>query len=173
MVRQKIISNKSLLMHSTRVGLPAYIQSKSFPYKTWQPPNFRVYIPPKAPKETEDKPAEGSKAGDPKDGGMRSPDISKGLQLEDGILPLDPSKSPPVESADLDDSLSEQVGTDPDMVSCLDTAAIQPQPQDSTDPSQKQQGATSKKKGKGKKKKAASDDQGVQWLGDKVCSILF
>jgi len=172
-VRQKIISNKSLLIHSTRVGLPAYIQSKSFPYKTWQPPNFRVYIPQKTPKETENKPAECLNAGDPQRGGMSNMDIPKGAQSEDGIPPSDPSKTPLMEPADLDDSLSEQVGTDPDIVSCLDTPAIQTQPQDSTDPSRKQQGTTSKKKGKSKKKKAASDDQSVQWLGDKVHSISF
>lgn len=49
--RQKIISNKSLLTHATRVELPSFIQSKVFAYKTWLPPNFRVYVPPKAPKE--------------------------------------------------------------------------------------------------------------------------
>jgi endoribonuclease Dicer len=170
-VRQKIISNKSLLMHSTHVGLPAYIQSKSFPYKTWQPPNFRVIIPPKTPKGTEKKFAEGLKTGDPEGGGMKR-DISKAAQSEDGILALDPPKTPPVESVDLDDSLSEQVG-DPEVVSCLDTPAIQTQPRDSTDPSRKQQGTVSKKKGKSKKKKAASDEQGIQWLGDKVCSIML
>ncbi|KAF9534830.1 hypothetical protein CPB83DRAFT_901776 [Crepidotus variabilis] len=49
--RQKIISNRSLLFHAGRIGMPAYIQSKVFAYKAWQPPNFRVYIPPKTPKE--------------------------------------------------------------------------------------------------------------------------
>ena len=51
--RQKIISNKSLLNHATRVELPSFIQSKVFAYKTWLPPNFRVFVPPKIPKEHE------------------------------------------------------------------------------------------------------------------------
>ncbi|KAF9569018.1 ribonuclease III [Agrocybe pediades] len=41
-VRQKIISNKALFSHATRVGLAPYIQSKTFLYKSWQPPNFYV-----------------------------------------------------------------------------------------------------------------------------------
>jgi endoribonuclease Dicer len=65
--RQKIISNKSLLVHSTRIGLPAYIQSKVFAYKTWLPPKCRVYIPPKPPKEPEIKSSEQSIAGDKED----------------------------------------------------------------------------------------------------------
>jgi len=195
-VRQKIISNKSLLMHSTRVGLPAYIQSRVFPYKSWHPPNFRVYTPLKTPKEIENKPAEGSETGDAKNGGMTSTDISKGALSEaicdtnpkdhassnivnesspilvDGILPLYPSQTQPTESADQEDSLSEQAGADPDIVSCPDTPAIHPQPPHNTELSRKQTSTVSKKKGKSKKKKTASDDQGVQWLGDKVCSIL-
>lgn len=49
--RQKIISNRSLLFHASRIGMPAFIQSKAFAYKGWQPPNFRVYVPPKAAKD--------------------------------------------------------------------------------------------------------------------------
>lgn len=49
--RQKIISNRSLLFHASRIGMPAFIQSKAFAYKGWQPPNFQVYISPKAAKE--------------------------------------------------------------------------------------------------------------------------
>lgn len=36
--------------------MPAYIQSKVFAYKSWQPPNFRVHVPPKVPKEKEKEP---------------------------------------------------------------------------------------------------------------------
>ena len=56
--RQKIISNRSLLFHASRIGMPAYIQSKVFTYKSWQPPNFRVHIPLKASKEKEKEPEE-------------------------------------------------------------------------------------------------------------------
>jgi endoribonuclease Dicer len=195
-VRQKIISNKSLLMHSTRVGLPAYIQSKVFPYKSWHPPNFRVYTPLKTPKETENEPAEGLETGDAKKGGMRSTDTSKGALsgeaicntnpkdhassnivnegspiLVEGILFFSPSQTKVTESADREESLSEQAGADPDIISCPDTPAIHPQPPHNTEPSRKQPSTASKKKGKSKKK-TASDDQGVHWLGDKVCSTL-
>lgn len=174
-------------MHSTRVGLPAYIQSKVFPYKSWHPPNFRLYTPLKTPKETENKPAEGSEDADKPKGALleeatcnTNPEdhassniVNEGSPiLAGGILPLYPSQTQPTESADQEDSLSEQAGADPDIVSCPDTPAIQPQPPHNTEPSQKQTSTATKKKGKSKKKKTASDDQGVQWLGDKVCSIL-
>jgi endoribonuclease Dicer len=41
-VRQQIISNKSLLQNAIRVGLPSFIQSKPFTIKLWQPPNFSL-----------------------------------------------------------------------------------------------------------------------------------
>lgn len=192
-VRQKIISNKSLLMHSTRVGLPAYIQSKVFPYKSWHPPNFRVYTPLKTPKETENKPAEGSETGDARKGGMTSTDASKGALSEeaicntnpkdhassnivnerspilvDGTLPLCPSQAQPTESRDQEDSFSEPAGADPDIISSLDSPAIHPQSPRNTELSRTQTSTALKKKGKSKKKKTASDDQGVQWLGDKA-----
>jgi len=43
--------------------MPVYIQSKVFAYKGWHPPNFRVYVPPKASKESE-KEAQQQKEGD-------------------------------------------------------------------------------------------------------------
>lgn len=45
--RQRIISNRSLLKNADRSGLPQYIQSKPFTCKTWIPPNFKVFRPPK------------------------------------------------------------------------------------------------------------------------------
>ena len=184
-------------MHSTRVGLPAYIQSKVFPYKSWHPPNFRVYAPLKTPKETENKPPEGSETCEAKKGTMTSTDILKTASSEDvicntnrkdhacpnvvnedspilvdGILPSCSSQTQPTESVDQEDSISEQAGADPDIVSCLDTSAIHSHPPHNAEPSGKQISTASKKKGKSKKKKTASDDQGVQWLGDKVCSTL-
>jgi endoribonuclease Dicer len=41
-VRQQIISNKSLHQNAIRVGLPSFIQSKPFTIKLWQPPNFSL-----------------------------------------------------------------------------------------------------------------------------------
>lgn len=51
--RQKIISNRSLLFHASRIGMPAFIQAKVFAYKGWHPPNFHIHVPPKIPKDTE------------------------------------------------------------------------------------------------------------------------
>ncbi|GLB33718.1 putative PAZ domain containing protein [Lyophyllum shimeji] len=48
--RKELISNRSLFQHACRIGLPAYIQSKSFTPKQWKPPNFRVSSA-SAPKE--------------------------------------------------------------------------------------------------------------------------
>ncbi|KAF8639433.1 hypothetical protein AX16_010288 [Volvariella volvacea WC 439] len=42
MIRQKIISNKTLFHAAIRVGLPQYIQSKPLSIKMWHPPNFYV-----------------------------------------------------------------------------------------------------------------------------------
>jgi endoribonuclease Dicer len=40
--RQHIISNKVLTQCGLSIGLPSYIQGKTFSYKLWQPPNFTV-----------------------------------------------------------------------------------------------------------------------------------
>jgi len=44
--RQKIISNKSLLVNSDKSGLPQYIQSKPFIAKMWLPLGYKVVKPP-------------------------------------------------------------------------------------------------------------------------------
>ncbi|KAG1892562.1 hypothetical protein F4604DRAFT_1875874 [Suillus subluteus] len=41
--RQHIISNKVLTQCGLSIGLPSYIQGKTFSYKLWQPPNFTVH----------------------------------------------------------------------------------------------------------------------------------
>lgn len=41
-LRQRIISNRSLLRNASSSGLPQYIQAKPFRFKLWQPPNFSV-----------------------------------------------------------------------------------------------------------------------------------
>ncbi|KAF7301346.1 hypothetical protein MIND_00699800 [Mycena indigotica] len=40
--RQQIVNNQCLFRSVDCVGLPAYIQSKAFSVKAWQPPNFQV-----------------------------------------------------------------------------------------------------------------------------------
>jgi endoribonuclease Dicer len=40
--RQHIISNKVLTRCGLSIGLPSYIQGKTFSYKLWQPPNFTI-----------------------------------------------------------------------------------------------------------------------------------
>jgi len=40
--RQHLISNKVLKQCGLAIGLPSYIQGKTFSYKLWQPPNFTV-----------------------------------------------------------------------------------------------------------------------------------
>ncbi|KAG1874526.1 hypothetical protein DFJ58DRAFT_315470 [Suillus subalutaceus] len=41
--RQHIISNKVLTQCGLSIGLPSYIQGKTFSYRLWQPPNFTVH----------------------------------------------------------------------------------------------------------------------------------
>ena len=52
-LRQKIISNRSLLRNANRCGLPQYIQSKTFTLKSWSPPGFHVYQKRKAEPQAE------------------------------------------------------------------------------------------------------------------------
>lgn len=40
--RQQIVSNNTLFHSFGSAGLPAYVQSKPFSFKSWQPPNFRT-----------------------------------------------------------------------------------------------------------------------------------
>ncbi|KAF8974226.1 hypothetical protein BDZ97DRAFT_3979 [Flammula alnicola] len=195
--RQKIISNKSLLQHSTRVGLPAYIQSKVFAYKAWQPPNFRVYIPPKTPREPDNKSAEQSNAGDKEEERERSPNDSVDAQeatavdneqvedaplvqangtseaspmLVSGSRPLEHSNDPATEILE-EDSFSETGGQDPDAgASQSATPTATAGVNGISEPARKPRGSASKRKskGKGKGKKGKSDEQAIQWLGDKA-----
>ncbi|PPQ64716.1 hypothetical protein CVT24_008343 [Panaeolus cyanescens] len=64
-LRQKIISNKALLSYASRVGVPAYIQSKMFTLKSWHPPNFKVIPTPRRPPNGE----QGGKVNVPLTGG--------------------------------------------------------------------------------------------------------
>ena len=63
--------------------MPVYIQSKVFAYKGWHPPNFRVYVPPKAVKETEKEVQQQESVGINQE--------PKGGDIATGIVNLEPS----------------------------------------------------------------------------------
>ena len=69
--------------------MPVYIQSKVFAYKSWQPPNFRVYVPPKALKDKE-----------------REPELELGEIREETVLEDNPTISQDVDQSmeDVDDA---------------------------------------------------------------------
>ncbi|KDR83836.1 hypothetical protein GALMADRAFT_150895 [Galerina marginata CBS 339.88] len=181
-VRQKIISNKMLLLHSTRVGLPAYIQSKVFPYRSWQPPNFRLYVPPRVNKDPDQKYLDESKVDNKEeigdgsvlheDGQEETPTDANQVRNEtttiDAAVAQESQETPLVESIELEDSISEPMVPDIDIGSRPTTPTLEAAGQDKSEPVGGSQGTPSKKKAKGKRKKSSSDDQGVQWLGDKA-----
>ncbi|PPQ92348.1 LOW QUALITY PROTEIN: hypothetical protein CVT25_008698 [Psilocybe cyanescens] len=160
--RQKIISNKSLLLHSTRVGLPEYIQSKVFPYKTWHPPHFRPFVPPKTPKKSEAARMDESKLGGRAEGedidlcdAEPSNDTSQGDNGNESAEEDNPPTLP--DNTELDELIAEPV---------VAGGSRAPTP---TDNAQTAAGSrTSKRKGKPKRKKAGPDGQRVQYLGDKA-----
>ncbi|KAH9482923.1 Dicer-like protein 1 [Psilocybe cubensis] len=192
--RQKIISNKSLLVHSTRVGLPEYILSKVFAYKTWHPPHFRVFTPPKAPKVTVGSDTNVSQADNQvgpeditEDAGMDegAADIAVGDEMagvddmadfvedvEDAVPSIEKDR---VENGD--DSVDEDKPSSPPLPNNapLDEMITEPVVQNgsrtATPPTNVQPLAeprATKKKGKSKKKKAGNDDSCIQYLGDKA-----
>jgi endoribonuclease Dicer len=157
--RQKIISNKSLLQNATRIGLPTYIQSKAFAFKSWQPPHFQVHIPSNIQKDT------------------KSPIISEGIDMlnnDSSILDADLDTIQALDefSNEVEDIVpivlepGELVETT-SMNSPISPTIVPPggeQPQSTPEI----KGLISKKKQKGKRKKIGSDERTVQWLGDKV-----
>lgn len=62
--RQKIISNRSLFRNANIMGLPEYIQAKTFTFKVWEPPNFNIVPPRRAPKPDEEQNREDAKDAD-------------------------------------------------------------------------------------------------------------
>ena len=88
--RQKIISNRSLLFHASRIGMPAFIQSKAFAYKGWQPPNFQVYVSPKAAKEARKE--VGKQESDDHDGEIKK--VDDGAVSEKNVSENIPSQMP-------------------------------------------------------------------------------
>ncbi|KAF8165429.1 hypothetical protein B0H34DRAFT_689150 [Crassisporium funariophilum] len=168
--RQKIISNKSLLQHSTRVGLPAYIQSKEFGYKSWQPPNFHVYFPPKPPKDPESRAMQVSRDEEMVGDAESSMDSQNGTGLDAGLM-MDASSIPDEKNVPLD-SQSTAALEPGELAEVSSGEILLPGVDVVTGPPTPTAGSPNvlapKKKQKGKRKKASSDKDGVQWLADKA-----
>ena len=162
--RQKIISNKSLLQNTTRTGLPAYIQSKAFAFKSWQPPHFRVYIPPKTRKDVESKnTSENIDTCNNDESSVLDADLDASQALDEVLNEIEdivPDSHPTVllEPGELVETISDNI-----ISSSASPAPDGEQPQST--PETKDQ--ASKKKHKSKRKRG-SDERTVQWLGDKV-----
>lgn len=162
--RQKIISNKSLLQNATRIGMPAYIQSKAFAFKSWQPPHFQVCIPPKTQKDSESKTLENMDACNNDESSILDADLDATQALDEFLNEVedavpDSQAAVLLEPGELVDIISDNVPVSP---AVIPTGGEQMQPTSET------KGLVSKKKQKSKKKKTASDERTVQWLGDKV-----
>ncbi|KAF4602175.1 hypothetical protein EYR40_005379 [Pleurotus pulmonarius] len=74
-IRQRLISNKSLLQNATRAGLPGYILSKPFVTKFWKPINYQLGQSTSSP---DNNSAEGSSSQGPSTGGQPLPEIHPG-----------------------------------------------------------------------------------------------
>ena len=159
--RQKIISNKSLLQNATRIGLPAYIQSKAFAFKSWQPPHFQVHIPPKM-QETKDQITSQNIDTLNNDSSVLDADLDT-TQALDGISNEVEDIAPVLlEPGELVETASDNIVNSPISPTVVPPDGEQPQ----STPEIK--GLATKKKPKGKRKKIGSDERTVQWLGDKV-----
>ena len=161
--RQKIISNKSLLQNATRIGLPIYIQSKAFAFKSWQPPHFQVYIPPKTQKDVESKPmAENTDYNNdessPLDANLDANQVLDEFSNEVEDISPDPQTIALLEPGELVETVSDNVFNS--LASPAGDEQLQSIPETKS--------LASKKKQKGKRKKTGSDEHTVQWLGDKV-----
>lgn len=158
--RQKIISNKSLLQNATRIGLPAYIQSKAFAFKSWQPPHFQVHIPPKMQKDTESKTISENIDTLNNDSTVLDADLDANQALDEFSNDVEDIAPVLLEPGELVETTSENIVNSP-----VSPTVIPPEQPQSTSETK---GLTSKKKQKGKRKKIGSDERTVQWLGDKV-----
>jgi endoribonuclease Dicer len=165
--RQKIISNKSLLQNATRIGLPAYIQSKAFAFKSWQPPHFQVYIPLKTQKDVESKTtSENIDTCNNYESSILDADLDAGQALDEfsnEVEDIIPGSQPTalLEPGELVETISDSI------ISPVLPTFISPgseQPRSTPEPV----GPVSKKKQKNKRKKTGSNERTVQWLGDKV-----
>ncbi|KAF8591451.1 ribonuclease III [Ramaria rubella] len=167
--RQRIISNRSLLKNADRSGLPQYIQSKPFTSKAWQPPNFRIFRPPKLAIADEEPQVTG------KD--QESPSFATGLDVnirEMGDL------EGGVESENELNAVRRAVPDDPENVMAEDSnlVFVTSTGNDHTSKIEKfiqeeahQEASVNQAPGDvlpaGKKSKRVQEDANLQWLGDK------
>lgn len=168
--RQKIISNKSLLVNSDKSGLPQYIQSKPFIAKMWLPLGYKVIKPlgkGDAAEEEDDEKVRGEFASAENNKGqakeMTMMDVD-GLRIEQKIQEAE------METGEMDDEMD--VDTPPS------DGAIK-----MNGPSVREGRKTIKEEGVGKpvktvgnvkvvkKPKRAWLDDDHQWLGDKVITL--
>lgn len=84
-LRQRIISNRSLLRNAISSGLPQYIQARPFTFKSWQPPNFSVESGFDPKDDSSTPPPEGSEGPEIKAMMNVSP-LPKGSELSTGKL---------------------------------------------------------------------------------------
>ena len=160
--RQKIISNKSLLQNATRIGLPAYIQSKAFAFKSWQPPHFQVHIPPKIQKDTKSQTISENIDTLNNDLSVLDADFDATQALDEFSNEVEDIVPVILEPGELVETTSDIIVNSPVLPTVVPLDGEQPQPTPET------KGLASKKKQKGKRKKIGSDERTVQWLGDKV-----
>ena len=160
--RQKIISNKSLLQNATRIGLPAYIQSKAFAFKSWQPPHFQVYVPPKMQTDVKSKTISENIDTLNNDSSVLDADLDANQALDEFSNEMEDIAPALLEPGELVETTSDNIVNPPISTTVMPPDGEQPQSTPET------KGLASKKKQKGKRKKIGSDERTVQWLGDKV-----
>lgn len=160
--RQKIISNKSLLQNATRIGLPAYIQSKAFAFKSWQPPHFQVHIPPKMQKDTKSQTIAENIDTLNNDSSVLDADLDANQALDEFSNEVEDIAPVLLEPGELVETTSDNIANSPISPTVVPPDGEKPLPTPET------KGPASKKKQKGKRKKIGSDERTVQWLGDKV-----
>lgn len=91
-IRQRLISNKSLLQNATRAGLPSYILSKPFVTKFWKPVNYQLGQSTLSPGNNS---AEGSSSQGQSTDGQPLPEIEPG-----DLSTLEVSHTTPIETKD-------------------------------------------------------------------------
>lgn len=167
--RQKIISNKSLLVNSDKSGLPQYVQSKPFIAKMWLPLGYKVIKSPgkgDAAEEEDDEKAKGEFASmennkeQPK--GVTMMDVD-GLRMEQKIQEAE------METGEMD--VEMDVDTPPtDGASKVNGASTREGPKPIKEVRKPVKTVGNVKVVKKPKRAWLDDDH--QWLGDKVLQLL-
>lgn len=141
--------------------MPAYIQSKAFAFKFWQPPHFQVHIPPKMQETTNQIISENSDMLN-NDSSVMNADLDTTQALDEISNELEDIVPVLLEPGELVETTSDNIVNSPISPTVVPPDGERPQ----STPEIK--GLASKKKQKGKRKKIGSDERTVQWLGDKV-----